>query len=739
MIFKLLHPLRGLLASVSVAGLLTPCATSAQALSEAGEMNALPSGEDGSEGLQAIIVTAQKRAENLQDVPISIVALDGDAMVRAGASTLDSLQHYAPGLTISNVGSGFVSYTYLRGAGTNQIDPGSEPSVAFFIDEVYIGGSAGLQFDLLDVDRVEVLKGPQGTLFGRNAAAGAISITTKRPGRDFAADFHGAIGNYDNVNARGSVTGPIDEMGSLRFRLSAGYKHHDGFTRNLAGGPRPGRLSTLAGRGQLEWVGSDATVLLTVDGLRARNGMTNQFISSDNKLGLLNPAAAASLPAGETFYRHYYDVNGFEHQNLIGATGRIEWSTPIGELTSISAYRHNEFDRVQDQDATIFNSYRLDSSETAETFSQEVRLASEDNGAPVNWLVGLYYYHGNVRARYAARTGPDFPIAAAASRVGLDDSRITTDSYAVFGQLGWNITDRLNLTLGGRYTEDRKSDVRSVRGFLASVPFLVAPKAKWRAFTPAVTLNYHLTPDILAYASYRQGFKSGGFQTLLPATALIAATPFEPEAVDAYELGIKSSWWNDRLILNAALFRSDIKDQQVLRVTGTVQQTIDNAGATRTDGIDFSIAARPIPELRLTADMTYQHARFRRYQNGPVSYAGNAQLRSPDFTGSFAANYDIELGGSGKLTLRGEHNHRSEAFFDAANSTLPGLFQKAYGLTNAFATYRPAHGNWDVAIWTKNIGDTRYYRNIVSSGPTALAVPGDPRTFGLSFNLGFGS
>jgi iron complex outermembrane receptor protein len=692
-----------------------------------------------SEGVETIVVTAQKRAQNMQDVPISMVAVSGDAMVRAGVSNLDSLQHYAPGLTISNVGSGFVSYTYLRGAGTNQIDPGSDPSVAFFIDEVYIGGTAGLQFDLLDVDRVEVLKGPQGTLFGRNAAAGAISITTKRPGRDLAASFNASLGNYGNYSARGSMTGPLNETGELRFRLSAGYKHGDGYTRNLATDERVGKLSTLAGRAQLEWAGSDASFLLTVDGLRARNGMTNQFLSSANKSGLLNAAGIAALPPGESFYRHYYDVDGFERQDLVSVTGRFEWSTPIGELTSISAYRHNRFVRNQDQDGTIFNSYRLDSAERSKTFSQEIRLASDDKGSAINWLIGAYYYHGRVDAEYAARTGPNFPVAVAANNVGLDDSRITTDSYAAFGQLGWDLTEQLNITLGGRYTEDKKTDLRSVKGFLAATPYTVSPSAKWRAFTPAATLNYHVTPDILAYASYRKGFKSGGFQTLLPATAAIASVPFEPEKVDAYELGLKSSWWNDKLVVNAALFRSNIANQQILRITGTAAQTIDNAGATRTTGVDLSIAARPIPALRLNADLTYQHARFRRYLNGAVSYAGNTQLRSPDFTGSFSADYDISLGSAGQVTLRGEYNRRSEAFFDAANTTLPGLFQKGYGLGNAFVTYRPDRGNWDVALWVKNIGDTEYYRNIALSGATGLAVPGDPRTFGISFHISTGN
>lgn len=718
-----------LLAAVSIVAATSPHDALAQ--------NASATAAD--EGLETITVTAQRRAQNSQDVPISLIAVDGDTLAMSGVATLDTLQRYAPGLTISTVGSGFVSYTYVRGAGTNQIDAGSDPSVAYFIDEVYIGGTAGLQFDLLDVERVEVLKGPQGTLFGRNAAAGAISIVTRRPARDLDASFDLSGGDYGFVTARGSVTGALNESGALRGRMSAGYRSRNGYTRNLAGGSRPGRQDVLTGRAQLEWVGSEASFLLTADGLRARNGMTGQFISSAATSGLINAAAGANLPAGETFYRRNYDVNGFEHQDLVTLTGRLEWSTPIGALTSITAYRNNRFERDQDQDGTIFDSYRLISLEKSETFSQELRLASDDEGAAVQWLLGLYYYHGDVSSNFAADTGPYFPLAIAANRIGRDISRISTDSYAAFGQLGWNITDQFNITLGGRYTEDRKENVRSVQGFLAPAPFLASPQARWSAFTPSATLNFHITPDILAYASYRQGFKSGGFQTLLPGTAAIANTPFEPEEVDAYEIGLKSNWWGNRLIANLAVFRSDITNQQILRITGTAAQTIDNAGRTRTTGIDVSLAARPVPGLRLRADITHQHARFLRYLNGAVSYAGNTQLRSPDFTGSFSGDYDFDLGNAGQLTLRGEYSYSSKLFFDAANTQLPGLFQDSYGIGNTFLTYRPQRGKWEVSAWVKNIGDTKYYRNVAVAGVTGLAAPGDPRTFGLSIQISMGN
>ncbi|MEZ6024304.1 MAG: TonB-dependent receptor plug domain-containing protein, partial [Hyphomonadaceae bacterium] len=186
-------------------------------------------------GVDEIIVTAQKRSENLQTVPISITALGADTLEASGVSTLDDVTRLAPGLSMSAIGSGFVSYTYVRGAGTNVIDSGADPSVAYFLDEVYLGGTAGLQFDLLDIQRIEVLKGPQGTLFGRNAAAGAISIITQSPSDEFEANASLTAGDYGLINVHGGITGPLTSDGVWRYRLSAGHRERDGFTDNLSG------------------------------------------------------------------------------------------------------------------------------------------------------------------------------------------------------------------------------------------------------------------------------------------------------------------------------------------------------------------------------------------------------------------------------------------------------------------------------------------------------------------------
>jgi len=448
----------------------------------------------------------------------------------------------------------------------------------------------------------------------------------------------------------------------------------------------------------------------------------------------LSAAAVAALPAGESFYRHYYNLVGYENQDLGDLSGRLEWKTPFGQLTSITAYRANRFSRLQDQDGTAAAAFVLGSREASRTFSQEIRLAG-DAGARLRWIGGLYYFHGKTRQNFVVQTGPAFAVPAAQNVTRTDDSTITTQSYAAFGQATYDVTDALSLTLGARYTEDRKEDQRSVKGL--GPLFTANPSAKWSSFDPAATLDYKITPDILAYVSYRRGFKSGGFQTLLPASAAVASTPFLPEKVTSYEAGVKSAWFERRLIANAALFRADITDQQILRITGPALQTIDNAGATRTDGLDLSISARPIPALRLNVDATFQQARFRRYQNGAASFAGHTQLRSPDVMTAYSAEYDFTLGDRGVLTARAEYTFRSKTYFDAANTETAGLFQPGYGLTNARLTYAPPRGEWRLSVWGKNLGDETYFRNLTPSGATGLGVPGDPRTVGVTFDLNF--
>lgn len=680
-------------------------------------------------------MTAQKRAESIQSVPISIIAVSGSELTRSGVNNLNDLQRLAPGLTIAAVGSGFVSYTYIRGGGTNQIDAGSDPSVAYFVDEAYIGGTAGLQFDIFDIDHVEVLKGPQGTLFGRNAASGAVSIITKRPTTTFQGDANIELGNYTARLAKGSISGPLTSDGNLLFRLSGFYRHRDPVTRNLNGNGDPGKVDVGGARGQLEWKGKDVTVLLTGDFLKARNGMTNQFLSTANVGGFVNPALPQ--PSGQSFFEHYYNVVGFEHQDLYDLSARIDWNTPIGTVTSLSAYRHNVFSRLQDQDGSILDGLTLGSRERAKTFSQEVRLVG-DSINRLHYIFGLYYYNGNITEDFNYRAGFDFAAPILRNKTLIDNSLLTTRSYAAFGQVTYDVTDRAHLTLGGRYTRDKKEDARSVAYFLGA-PFAVDPRNTWSAFTPAVTLDFKLNTDVLLYGSYRKGFKSGGYQTLGVSNFTAANTPFNPENVASYELGVKASLFDRHVTANIALFRSDITDQQVSSAVSVTSVIITNVGKTRSQGIDLTFRVKPVSALTFSVSGTYQEARFRQYLSPPNDYSGKSQLRSPDFTFNLGAAYDLDLGKFAKLTLSGDYFHSSPVFYDLLNSRIAGLYQPTYDVGNVQVTAQLNAVPVEIGAFVRNVGDKHYFQNIAGTAATgALGVPALPRTYGLTLSYKFG-
>jgi len=679
------------------------------------------------QGIADIVVTAQKRAESSQSVPISIAAVDDTTLARAGAVTLDSVQRLTPGLSISTAGSGFVSYTYIRGAGTNVLDIGADPSVAFFVDEVYQAGTAGLQGDLLDVERIEVLKGPQGTLFGRNAAAGAVSIITKRPEKEFNAWANADLGTYDALYLAGGVTGPLSSDGALRFRMAGAHRQQDGFVTNLAG-KDPGGINTWTGRGSLEYVGSSVTVLLSADAVRLRNGMGAQFVSTASKAALLNPTAIAALPAGEDFWHHYYNYEGFQRQDSSSYTGRVEWDLGAAQLTSISAYRKMHFTRSQDHDGSLANAWVFDHEERDKTFTQELRLAGDSDW--LNWMIGGFYYHNDADRRDQIHLGPDFAVPALAAFPADVKHQMTTSSYAAFGQLTFKLGDQFSLIAGARYTHDTKTSHQDVEPLGPPARFVVDIQRTWDSFDPAVTLQFKPSEHVMAYASYRQGFKSGGFQSL-PATAVLATTPFDPEKVKAWEAGIKSTLLDRRLILNLAAFHNDIVNQQILRLPTPTVTLVDNAGGTRAKGVEATISILPVSNLRIDGALTYQQARFTKYLNATVDYAGNHQLRSPDFTATLAAEYTVPLK-NGEIALRGDLFHQSTVYYDGANTSLQGAFQPAFTLLNARLSFRPGNGNFDVSLYVRNLTNKRYLRNIAVQAPSAIGYPGDPLTAGIN-------
>ncbi len=701
--------------------------------------------------VETIIVTANKRTQNLQDVPVSISALGADVLGKTSASSIATLQQYVPGLNIDSSLGSLSADISLRGAGTTRLNAGGDPAVALFEDEVYVGGQAGIQFDLLDVDSIDVLKGPQGALYGRNAAAGAIAITTKQPSRAFDFTSDTTVGDYGLVEERASITGPIPGTDDhLLYRFSLGYERRDGFTDNLLeDGKSVDNISHLAARGQLSWVGDTFSFRISAEGQVVRDGMVAETIQSAADTGLLPVPFPLTPPfncPGLTPYHQCFSDNGYQNQDLFAVTARADWTTSIGVLTSLTGFRHSRFADAQDEDGTAFPFLFTNFYDFGTQFSEELRLANKETpDSRVHWVVGAYYLH----TRYRENAFLDVAQGA----VTEDDFNIFgLNSYAVFGQAAVDLTSRLTLTAGGRYTSDSKSNART--DLIDAAPFYtVAPSGTWHAVNPSVTLSYKLLPDAMAYASYRQGWISGGFQDVFPQSAQAASTAFNPETVNAFTVGIKSAWLDHRLTIDAEAFRMNYVNLQVQQTeligAGGFITVTNNAGAAADSGVDLTVTAVPAPRLTLSADMTLQDPVFTNYVSPPgtpagqaFDYTNNTIPYQSKFSGSFAAQYEFRLPGESSFTLRAEYTYRSKFFADPVETDAPGTFQAAYGLLNFEATFKPRASWWSLEFWLRNATNTLHYDDIGVSqqtgGPSqesALVMLSEPRTFGVQLSI----
>jgi len=686
--------------------------------------------------LDTVIVTAQKVEESAQDVPISIDVIDSNTLEKTRVTTLRDLLELSSGLSISTTGNGFATFTYIRGAGSSVFSDDSDPSVAYFVDEVYVAGQSGLQPDLLDVERIEVLKGPQGTLFGRNASAGAISIIQKRPSETFEAWAAADIGSSELFAARGGFSGPLTSDGAWRYRVAGSHRQRNGFA-DTPFDRDPGAIETFAGRAALEYDGENLNALFTGDFFTSDNAQTHLFLSSlffDPSLcSIIEVTACATLPVrGEDFFGTFTpNLEGFQTQDTYSLTSRIEWTLPFATLTSITGYRNSEFNRVQDQDTTEFDSFVFNNFVTNKSFSQELRLSSV--GERFRWVAGLYYFDSNAIRNDRFDVGPVFPVPFLRGMSPDWNQDIDVTSYAVFGQATYEATDKLSLTVGGRYTRDEKTSNRRDRPFGFPVYYTLSLSPEFEAFDPMAAIDYKASENVLLYASFRQGFKSGGFQSL-PSSLAVAQVVFDPEKVKSYELGIKSQWLDNRLLVNAALFSVDITNQQLLRIPDFTATLTDNAGQSESNGIDITISALVSDRLRFDWNSTFQKARFVDYVSGVDDFSGNNQLRSPDVTTSLVGEYTHPIRGAGDLVFRGEHSYRSDIFFDPLNTTRAGSFQPSYSLVNARITFVPDNGNWDFSLWGKNLTDEQYFGSIALNGLDGLGAPADPLTFGASLN-----
>ena len=719
-----------------------------------------------SAGLEEIVVTAQRRQENLQSVPISVSAITASTLGKSGISSTIQISQIVPAVQITR--SGPQTIFFIRGVGNSSANIGEEGANAIYVDGVYLGDLTSVNTDFNNIERIEVLKGPQGTLFGRNSSGGLINIITKEPGDQIKVNASVGYGNYKTKRGQLYVAAPLTDK--LAFDVSlTGRDQNKGWGKNLFNGRDYGLGWMFGARVKTVWRPTDNDKITTsVDFKRSFDTFTSGFQIFKGAVDRISPAFPAFGYQGD------YNVNSVQPGSAkIKAWGtaltiehQFDWAT----LTSISGMRYVRVQSRLDADFTPVEGQFADVQGATRTFQQELRLASPTSGK-FNWQVGGFFYHANSRLLGQTVTGLALGGVGRGLRIVATGK---TNSYAGFAEATYNITPTTHITGGVRYTSEKRDYVGAEYPQNQIFPsalynaFSLPPLHQAKTFhkvTYRVAVRQDLTDNINVYVSYNRGFKSGIFA--LNATPTLATAPIlKPQTIDAFEAGIKSELFDRMLRVNLAGFHYKIKDYQIRTGApgGVATAILLNAGAVKVDGAEAEIQLAPTRELRITANATYLNSRFSSFPRNAFyisktvtniavganpcvadggalfggntlcfgSAAGHKTPLSPKFAVSLGANYTLPVGEKGELIFNALLNRTSLVYFEADNR----LKQPAFTVVNGAVEYRPSP-TWGIEAFVNNMTNKHYYV-VGASGSTGdhgeLAAP---RTYGLNLKFDF--
>lgn len=677
--------------------------------------------------LDTIIVTAQKREEAAQGVPISLTAFSGRAVETYRLESLRDISRLTPGLLVSAFSQSSPTIA-IRGATNTFTQIGANKPVAVVIDDLFIPRNSAATFELYGLNSVQVLKGPQGTLFGRNVTGGAIVLDTGKPAFGSTA---GAIriggGDYDLKQVDGRVDIPVGE--TVALRLAGSLKQHDGYGKDRLTGREQDDLDSRSLRAQARLrANDDVEVLLGADYAEDHNG--GRTLSS-KAAGSDRDRRTSELGYNQAFARNQW-----------GASGRVYWNAPVGQVTSVTGYRWSQ--SGEDYSGTGASYVFLAGSNTQSVnrdvddvglFSQEVRWASPkwERG---DLVAGVYFADEDAKRQLRTR-GLAAVTGVAASDV-LTDQAVKTRSYAAFVDGTVHLPAAFDLTLGARYTHDEKTAdlvrtdfVRPATGSFTARGL----KADWSEVTPRAVLSWTPREDLKVYGSVTRGYTAGGFNTDAAVIAALAQ-PFEPETVTNYELGVKSQWLADTLRVNASVFHMDYKDKQELFFNNLTRVlTITNAGQATVKGAELEVTWRPLPWLNLMANYGLLDTVYDNFviPGGAVN-TGNPLGSSPRDKGALAADVRIPLNGKGYVTGALSWAY-TDGYYTGATKD-PNLHIDSYALTNLSLGYESQDGRWALTAWAKNLGDVDYLLTPSTQGVLAEYL-GEPRTVGVMLSAKF--
>jgi iron complex outermembrane receptor protein len=689
-----------------------------------------------------IVVTAQRRSERLQNVPIAVAAINGTQLAAKGINNVLDLGKAVPTLNVSNE-VGF-TVTSLRGIGSTAIGPALENPVSIYVDGVYYASTSSLAFDLVNIERVEVLKGPQGTLFGRNATAGLIQVITRDPDQSTRVSGHLSYGNYQTVRGDLYLSGPITS--NLAADLSMqGSAMGKGYGKNLYNGQDISQnLHNFTVRSKWVWTPTDgAKATLIADFGDQRNSMNGPSLSPGT---IPNPVTGGKIKTDnprdieENVQPLLANRNG-------GASLKVEQDLGFATVSNLAAYRRAKTRNRFDVDYTPAPYLNADLYIDEKQFSDELQLASQGGGR-FRWQAGLFYFDGH--GAYEP-SGVDFGFGADATHNPIYPLEYLstyanqhTTSVAGYAQATWEFLPETNLTGGARYTYEKRTIVGRTDAALVgnvSIGTIATEndRVSFRKPTFRVALDHRFSPEVMVYASFNTGFRSGGFNT-----QNLGDPPFQPETLKAYEAGIKTDLFDRRLRLNLDGFYYDYRNIQVQKVGLSTTGIINGAGA-HDYGVEADFEALITPAFRISGSAAAIHARFTNFPNAPLSIPaggvpvkigsakGNDLPKAPSFQGMLAGDYRIELP-RGRIDLNANLSYNSGYYLEADNIQR----QRAFTQLGASATWT-AHGDrFSVKVWGVNLTDKLVagYGGTLSDGTHSFFYE-PPRTYGVTFGFNF--
>ncbi|WP_313465554.1 TonB-dependent receptor [Stenotrophomonas sp.] len=693
--------------------------------------------------LDSIMVTARKREETLQEVPVAVTAFTSEALDKLNVQDISALGPQVPNMTIYAArGASSTVTAYIRGVGQSDPTWGSDPGVGIYLDDVYIARPQGALLDVFDVSRIEVLRGPQGTLYGKNTIGGAIKYISRGLPTETEGFAQITVGNYSQLDAKAAIGGPIGGADSgLRARVAMASLNNDGFGENTFNGQPVSDKQISAARFNLgAYAGDDFDVQFALDWTDDKSGMRGSKMLAPNPF----------LPGYPPMDSRYDIRSGMRNLNNLeskGASATVNWRPNEDfALKYVIAKRESDSQGNVDFDTTPVKLADVSGTYDDNQVSNELQL-NYDAGGRVRGVVGLYQFKGEAGGQIQNNY---FSVQFADNQ-----GKVLTDSIALYADWTFDLTNKLKLDVGARYTDEDKRAI--VLNRLYADPGFTRPvavtadfdkKTNFSNVSPKVSLDYQITPDVMVYGLATRGFKSGGYNIRANAVAVPrSAEPFDDETVDSFEIGSKMGFFDQRLFLNLSAFHNKYKDIQLSVFTGidTNGDGIDdsffgdftNAGKGTVNGLEIEYQYLPTQHWLISGNLAWLDAKYDEYMDRGINVAKQMKFtNAPEYSGAVNVEYRTDLANGGNLSARVSYSYQSEVW--PTTDLSPVIRQGGYGLVNAGVVWR-VDDAWTLSLQGTNLADKEYRTtgyNIPAVG-TLIGFYGAPRQYSLSARYDF--